>query len=69
MGKRKWTAQEVMELYQQTGAITYCNKNDSNIIVKKPKSEGWTVNWGNPKAYLLQGGILAIVFGILYFVN
>ena len=64
--KRKWTAQEVKEWYQKTGALTYYNKDDYNIIVKKPRSEGWTVNWANPKAYLLQGGFLALVFGILY---
>ena len=32
--KRKWTAQEVKEWYQATGALTYCNKEDANIIVK-----------------------------------
>ena len=64
--KRKWTAQEVKEWYQKTGSITYCNKEDSNVVVKKPRSEGWTVNWANLLAYLLQGGILAIVFAIIY---
>ena len=34
--KRKWTTQEVKEWYQATGALTYCNKEDANIIVKKP---------------------------------
>ena len=63
--KRKWTAHEVKEWYQATGALTYFNKEDANIVVKKPRSEGWTVNWANPKAYLLQGGILAIVFAII----
>ena len=63
--KRKWSAQEVKEWYQATGAITYCNKEDANIVIKKPRSEGWTVNWANPKAYLLQGGILVIVFAII----
>ena len=65
MKKRKWTAQEVKEWSQATGAFTYSNKEDANIVVKKPRSEGWTVNWANPKAYLLQGCILAIVFAII----
>ena len=65
MKKRKWTAQEVKEWYQATGAFTYSNKEDANIVVKKPRSEGRTVNWANPKAYLLQGCILAIVFAII----
>ena len=67
--KRKWTAEEVKQWYRDTGAFTYANPNDLNIVVKKPRSEGLTVNWANPKAYLLLGAILAVVFIILYFGN
>ena len=63
--KRKWTADEVQQWYRDTGAFTYANPDDLNIIVKKPRSEGVTVNWANPKAYLLQGAILAVVFAII----
>ena len=65
--KRKWTEKEVQQWYQDTGALTYANPDDLNIIVKKPRREGLTVNWANPKAYLLQGAILALVFAIIYF--
>ena len=64
--KRKWTAEEVQQWYLDTGALTYANPNDLNIVVKKPRREGLTVNWANPKAYLLQGTILAVVFAVLY---
>lgn len=64
--KRKWTAEEVQQWYQDTGAFTYANPDDLNIVVKKPRREGLTVNWANPKAYLLQGAILAVVFVVLY---
>ena len=64
--KRKWTVQEVQQWYQDTGAFTYANPYDLNIIVKKPRREGLTVNWANPKAYLLQGVILVVVFTILH---
>lgn len=64
--KRKWTPKEVQQWYRDTGAFTYANPDDLNIIVKKPRREGLTVNWANPKAYLLQGAILAVVFGIIY---
>lgn len=52
--KRKWTAEEVQQWYLDTAAFTYANPDDLNIIVKKPRREGFTVNWANPKAYLLQ---------------
>lgn len=64
--KRKWTAEEVKQWYEDTGAFTYANPDDLNIVVKKPKREGFTVNWANPKAYLLQGAILAVVFAVIY---
>lgn len=64
--KRKWTAEEVKRWYQNNRAFTYANPDDLNIIVKKPRSEGFTVNWANPKAYLLLGAILAVVFSAVY---
>ena len=64
--KRKWTAEEVQQWYRDTGAFTYANPEDLNIVVKKPRREGLTVNWANPKAYLLQGTILVVVFAVLY---
>lgn len=64
--KRKWTAEEVKQWYEDTGAFTYANPDDLNIVVKKPKREGFTVNWANPKAYLLQGAILVVVFAVIY---
>ena len=64
--KRKWTEEEVRQWYRDTGAFTYANPGDLNIIVKKPGREGITVNWANPKAYLLLGALLAIVFTVVY---
>ena len=64
--KRKWMAEEVQQWYRDTGAFTYANSEDLNIVVKKPRREGLTVNWANPKAYLLQGTILVVVFAVLY---
>ena len=67
MAKRKWSAEEVQQWYRDTGAFTYANPNDLNIIVKKPSRRGLTVNWANPKAYLLLGAILIAVFAVMYF--
>ena len=67
--KRKWTEKEVKQWYLLTGAVTYANREDGNLVVRKPRSLGLTVNWANPKAYLLMGGILAVVFGVLYLVG
>ncbi len=72
-GKRKWSAEEVKQWYRDNSALTYgniyANPDDLNIVVKKPRSEGLTLNFANPKAYLLLGAILAVVFTIIHFVN
>lgn len=65
LNKRKWTEEEVQQWYRDTGAFTYCNPDDLNVVVKKPRREGLTVNWANPKAYLLQGVILVLVLAIV----
>lgn len=65
--KRKWTAEEVSAWYQKTGAITYCNREDASMVVRKPKSLGWTLNWGNPVSYALLAVILGCVWGIVSF--
>jgi len=66
VNKRKWTPEEIKQWYRLSGAVAYCNKEDANVIVRKPNDMGWTVNWANPKAWLLQGGILTAVFTVLY---
>ena len=67
--KRKWTAEEVQQWYRDTGAITYYNTRDLNIVVRKPNGYGWTVNWANPKAYLMQLCILIFVWLIIYLLH
>lgn len=63
--KRKWSAEEVTGWYQKTGAITYCNPKDGNMVVRKPKSLGWTLNWANPRSYALLAVILGCIWGIV----
>ena len=63
---RKWTAEEVQPWYSDAGAFTYANPDDLKIVVKKPRREELTAKWANPKAFLLQGAILAVVFTCLY---
>ena len=65
-GKRKWTDEEVRQWYQDTGAVTYSNPEDRNVIVPGLRGNKLTVNWANPKAYLVIAGLLAVVL-ILYF--
>ena len=63
--KKKWTAEEVQQWYCDAKILIYCNPSDSNIVVKKARRKGFAVNWANPKAYLLLGAVLALVFVIV----
>ena len=60
--KRKWTAEEVQQWYRNAKTFIYYNPNDLNTVVKKARRKGFTVNWANPKAYLLLVTLLALVF-------
>lgn len=63
--KRKWTAEEIDVWYKETGAITYSNAKDGNMVVRKPHSLGWTLNWANPKSYALLAAILGCVWTVV----
>ncbi len=67
--KHKWSESEVRQWYRNNSGVIYANSEDLNIVVKKPRSEGLTLNFANPKAYFLLGTILAAVFTILHFVG
>ena len=69
MEKRKWTDREVQQWYLLHNTPVYANKEDSSIVVRKYKRMGWTVNWANPLAWVMQGAILAAVFALVYFLN
>lgn len=64
--KRKWTVEEVQQWYRDTKTFIYYNPNDLNTVVKKARREGFTVNWANPKAYLLLVTILVLVFVVVF---
>ena len=60
-GKRKWTDEEVRQWYKDTGAVTYSNPKDRNVIVPGHEHNKLTVNWADPKAYLMIAGLLAVL--------
>lgn len=57
---------EVRQWYKDTGSVTYSNPEDRNLIVPGYERNKLTVNWTNPKAYLVIAGLLAVML-ILYF--
>ena len=66
--KRKWTDAEVRQWYNDSGSVTYSNPEDRNLIVPGYERNKLTVNWANPKAYLVIAGLLAVML-ILCFIQ
>ena len=68
--KRKWTEDEVRQWYlahpDQTGFNTYSNPEDANLIVRKPRSQGWTLNFGNPRSLVLLGSLVTVILVIAF---
>ena len=47
--------------------IFYFNKKDSRIFPpKKPFYGGWTVNFANPRSLLINFGLLALLYFIIF---
>jgi uncharacterized membrane protein len=44
--------------------LIYLNREDPALMVTKRFGVGWTVNFANPKAWLLLAGIVAAAAGL-----
>jgi uncharacterized membrane protein len=44
--------------------VAYVNKDDPAVVVAARFGIGWTLNWANPRAWLLIAGILAVPAGL-----
>lgn len=69
MEKRKWTSREIEDWRKTHGRWFYINKADSNIFIRKPYGISWTINLGNPLAYLVFAGVfggLAVLNHLMY---
>ncbi len=62
MEKRKYSQAEVLEIMKQQGHRIYYNKNDLNLIVKRPFAiNSYTWNFGNNKTFIIHLLILVIM--------
>jgi len=48
------------------GGLFYFNRNDPSIFVEKRFGVGWTLNFANPKGYLLVLGPLVVILVLSY---
>ena len=45
--------------------VFYVNRNDPRLMVEKRSGLGMTFNFAHPIAWLLLGGLIAIIFAII----
>ncbi len=62
MEKRRWTKEEVSVYRRTHNTFFYVNKEDANVFVPREYSFGYTLNFGNPIAWLILAGIIAIIY-------
>ena len=55
--KHKWTPEEVQFWYRGRKSQNYCNPEDTNWVVRKPRSLGWTMNLANKKTWWFLAGV------------
>ena len=61
MTKRKWTKEEITAFRKEKGSYFYFNRDDLNLFVPKVYGLGWTLNFGNPFAWIVILAIVAFV--------
>ena len=43
------------------GGLFYINREDHTLLVPRRYGLGWTLNFGNPRAAILLGGVLSLI--------
>lgn len=61
MEKRKWTQAEIEEYRKAHGAVLYCNREDSNLFVRKAYGIGFTLNWANPVTWVVVSAVVLFI--------
>ena len=63
--KHKWTSEEVQFWYRGRKSQNYCNPEDTNWVVRKPRSLGWTMNLANKKTWWFLAGVACVMLLIV----
>lgn len=64
-GRRRTSTRDATDDRYWSGGMFYVNRNDPAILVEKRFGMGYTLNFGNRKAWLLLVAILLLIFGPL----
>ena len=60
MTRHRYTNEEIEVWRKENQRIVYFNHDDSRIFVPKGYGIGYTMNWGNPVAYIVFIAIIGI---------
>ena len=68
MARHRYTNEEIEAWRMKNQRTVYANRDDTRIFVPKGYGIGYTLNWGNPVAYIVFLAIIAIpVFISVFF--
>ncbi|MDR2024331.1 MAG: DUF5808 domain-containing protein [Hungatella sp.] len=46
------------------GGFLYCNKDDPSLFVEKRFGMGYTLNFGNPRSFIVIGALVVLILAI-----
>lgn len=69
MEKRRWTQQEIRQWLDENHRFIYANPMDQNLFIRKHYGISWTLNWGNPAAWMVLTVFVVLTVLLVFFLK
>jgi uncharacterized membrane protein len=69
MARHKYSKEEVEQWDKDHQGIFYFNKDDTNLIVRRRLSFGWTLNFAHPTAWIITSAVVALIIALIIVVK
>lgn len=61
MAKHKYSKDEIVKWREANRSVFYFNTDDTNFVVPKAYTFGFTFNWAQPLAWVVGAAIIALL--------
>ena len=67
MARHKYTKEEIAAWREEHGKVLYFNRDDTNFIIPKAYTFGFTFNWAHPLSWLAGAAVAALLIYTIFF--
>lgn len=67
MSKHRYSKEEIAEWRKEHKKVFYYNPEDSNFVIPKAYTMGFTFNWAHPLSWLVGAVIVALTVYVVFF--